>query len=86
MHFRRSNTIKSLIMAPRGKGIITRKSTAIYRYMCNGLEHDEKYTGESIRIFGERIKEYLRAPCPIYDHTNISGHHTKLDNFSIVDR
>ena len=28
----------------------------------------------------------LRIPSPIYDHANISGHHTKLDNFSIVGR
>ena len=35
---------------------------------------------------GERLKEHLRPPSPIYGHANTSGHHTKLDNFSIVGR
>ena len=33
-----------------------------------------------------RLKEHLRVPSPISDHTNTTGHHTKLDNFSIVGR
>ena len=32
------------------------------------------------------LKDHLRAPSSIYDHTNTLGHHTKLDNFSIVGR
>ena len=34
----------------------------------------------------ERLKEHIRAPSPIYDHAKTSGHHTKLDNLSIVAR
>ena len=30
--------------------------------------------------------EHLRVSSPIYDHANISDHHTKLKNFAIVDR
>ena len=28
----------------------------------------------------------MRAPSPIHDHFNISGHEVSLDNFSIVGR
>ena len=34
----------------------------------------------------ERYREHLKAPSPIHDHSNISGHTTSLDNFSIVGR
>ena len=44
------------------------------------------YIGESSRTFGERFKEHLKAPSPIYDHQNITGHDTTIENFSIVGR
>ena len=28
----------------------------------------------------------MRAPCPILDHHNITGHEVSLDNFSMVGR
>ena len=28
----------------------------------------------------------LKAPSPIFDHTNITGHHITIENFSIVGR
>ena len=31
-------------------------------------------------------REHLKAPSPIYDHSNTTGHTTVLDNFSIVGR
>ena len=45
---------------------------------------DEEYIGESSRTFRERFIEYLKAPSPIFDHSNITGHNTTLENFSIV--
>ena len=50
------------------------------------MECDEEYIGETARTFGERYKEHLKAPSPIYDHYNISGHNITLNNFSIVRR
>ena len=47
---------------------------------------DEEYIGESSRNFGERFKEHQKAPSPIYDHYNITGHNIKLENFSIVGK
>ena len=50
------------------------------------MECDEAYIGETARTFGERFTEHLKAPSPIHDHSNTTGHSTTLDNFSIVGR
>ena len=41
---------------------------------------------EYARTFEVRLKKQLRAPSPINDDANTSGHHTKSDSFSIVGR
>ena len=43
-------------------------------------------TLESPRTFEERFKEHLKAPSPIYDHFNTTGHHVTIQNFNIVGR
>ena len=50
------------------------------------MECDEEYIGETSRTFGKRDKEHLKAPSPIHDHSNTSGHTSSLGNFSIVGR
>ena len=50
------------------------------------MDCEEEYTGESGRTFGEMFKEHLRTTSPIYDHCNITGHTTPVENFSIVER
>ena len=84
--FRGGNTIKSLLMTPKDKDHISKKSSIIYRFMCNRVECDDEYIGESSRTFGKRFKEHLKAPSPIYDHYNITGHETSIENFSIGGR
>ena len=71
---------------PKDKDQLTKKSGIIYRYICDKLEFDEEYIGETARTFGERYKEHLKAPSPIYDHYNIAGHNITLNNFSTVGR
>ena len=80
------NTIKSLLMAPKDKDPITKKSCIIYSYKCIRVECDEEYIQELSRTFGERFREHLKALFSIYDHFNITGHSTTIDNFSIVGR
>ena len=82
----RGNTIKGLLMAPKDKDHITMKSGIIYRFKCHRADCDDEYIGESSRTFGERFKEHLKAPSPICDHQNITGHDTTIDNFCIVGR
>ena len=84
VHFKGGNSIKSFLMAPIDKDPITKKCDVIYRYKCDRVECDEEYIGESSRTFEEGFKEHLKAPSPIYDYFNITGHSTTIDNFSIV--
>ena len=39
-----------------------------------------------VGTFGEIFREHMRAPSPIHDHCNITGHEVSLNNFSIVGR
>ena len=60
---------------------ILQKSGVIYRFRCGRVD-----IGESGRTFAERFREHRKAPSPIHDHHNITGHEVSLDNFSIVGR
>ena len=42
--------------------------------------------GESGRTLGERIKEHVKTPSPIFHHQTASGHRTTMDNFKILGR
>ena len=86
VHFKSGRTLKDELVAPKDKDPITKKSGIIYRFKCERLECDEEYIGETSRTFGERFKEHLKAPSPIYDHSNTSGHTTTIDNFKVVGR
>ena len=86
VHFKSGKTIKDELVAPKDKDHITKKSGVIYRYSSDMLECDEEYIGETARTFRERFKEHLKAPSPIHDHSNITGHSTTINNFSTVGR
>ena len=79
-------TIKNLLMAPKDKYPIQKKSGVIYRYKCDRVECDVEYTGESSGTFEKRFREHLKAPSPIFDHFTINGHNFTINNFSIVGR
>ena len=86
VHFKSGKTLKDELVAPKDKDHLTNKSGIIYRYKCDRLECDEEYIGETARTFGERLKEHQKAPSPIYEHSNITGHTADINNFSIVGR
>ena len=86
VYFKGGHTIKSLLVAPKDQDPILKKSGVIYRYTCGRVDCNEEYIGESSRTFGERFKEHQKAPSPIYDHSNITGHQVTIDNFNIVRR
>ena len=86
VYFQGGNATKNLLVAPKDKDRIMMKSGVIYRYKCNKVDCDEEYIGESSRVFGERFKEHQKAPSPIFDHTNTTGHNINIENFSIVGR
>ena len=86
VYFKGGNTIKSLLMAPKDKDPLVKRSGVIYRYKCDRVDCDEEYIGESSRNFGERFKEHQKAPSPIFDNHNTTGHNISIENFEIVGR
>ena len=86
VYFKGGTTIKNLLMAPKDQDPMQKRSGVIYRYKCDRVECDDEYIGESLRTFGERFKEHLKAPSPLFDHYNTTGHQVSLANFSIVGR
>ena len=85
VYFKGGTTIKKLLMASKDKNPI-QKSGVIYRYKCDRVECHEEYFEESSRTFGERFREHLKVPSPIFDHYNLTGHNVTIDNLSIVGR
>ena len=86
VHLKGGHTIRDHLMAPKDKDPLLKKSGVIYRYKCDRVDCDDEYIGKSARNFEERLKEHLKAPSPIYDHHNTSGHDVTIDNFTILGR
>ena len=86
VHFKGSNTICNLQVAPKDKDPTVQKSGVIYRYKCTQVDYEEGYIGELGRTFGDRLKEHLRAPSPIYQHSQAMGHPISVDCFTIIGR
>ena len=80
-YFRGNRTIDNILVSP-----VQHKSGTIYCYRCNWFDCDEEYIGESARTFLERCKEHHKAPFPIQNHQNTTGHQTTMGNFGIVGR
>ena len=85
-YFRGGNTLKNLLMFPKDRYEMKKQSNIIYWYRCGRTECDDEYIGELARTFEERFKELLKAPSPIYEHDNTTGHKTSVENFKIIGR
>ena len=66
MHFKGVSTIRQLLVHPKDKDNILKKSGVIYRYKCGRVDCEDDYIEESGRTFAERFREHLRPPSPIY--------------------
>ena len=86
MYFKGGSTITELLVHPKDKDNILQKGRVIYRYKRGRVDCEEKHIGEPGRTFAERFREHMRAPSPIHDHFNITGHEVSLENFSIVGK
>ena len=86
VHFKGTNTIKSLLMAPKDRDNKLQKSGVTYRYKCLHINYPKEYIHESGRTFGDRFKEHIKAPSPIHQHTSTTRHPISPDCLSIVHR
>ena len=86
VHFKGTNTVKQLLMAPKDKDPKLTKSGVIYRYKCPSINCTEQYKEESGRTLGTRYKEHLKAPSLIHLHISPTGHPFSPEWFTIVER
>ena len=86
VHFKGTNTIKTLLMAPKDRDNKLQKSRVIYKFKCPDINCPEEYIGESGRTFVVRLKEHLRTPSPIHHHSNSTGHSVSPECFTTVNR
>ena len=73
-------------MFPKGRESITKQSNIINWFKCGRTECDDEYIGESARTFEERYREHLKAPSPIVELNNVTGHTTSVETFMIIGR
>ena len=85
-HFKGNSTIKNLLVSPKNKDPMAKKSGAIYWFQCGDLTCDDEYIGEISRTFGERFKEHLKEPSPIHHPSIGTGHPTTQHIFQIIGR
>ena len=86
VHFKGGTTVKNLLLLPKDKDTITKRSSMIYWFRCDRIDCEDEYIGELFRTFGERYKEHLKAPSSIYEHQNNTGHTAFVENFKIIGR
>ena len=82
-HFKGNSTIKNLLVSPKEKDPMANKSWANW-FQCGDLTCDEEYIGETSSTFGERFKEHIKEPSPMYNHSNNTGQPTSQDSFQII--
>ena len=62
------------------------KSGVICRFRCPHINCPEECIEESGRSFRDQLKEHLRAPSPIHQHSHSTRHPVSLNCSTIVDR
>ena len=75
-----------MLVKPKDKDPLDKKSGAIYWYQCRELACNGEYTGETSRMFRERYKEHLKECSPIHGDSSHSGHSTSPGNFTVIGR
>ena len=86
VHFKRSTTIKQILMKPKDQDPMDKKSGVIYSYQCNGIACNEKYIQETPRTLEERCKEHLKQPSPTHVHIQQTGHKITDTSLNIIGR
>ena len=86
VHFKGTNTIKTLLMAPKDKDDKLQKSRVIYKFKCPHINCPKEYIEESGRKSVDRLKEHLSAPSSIHQHSNTKGYPISPDCFTIIHK
>ena len=68
VHFKGTNTLRTMLGNPKDKDPKNNQTGIIYHYKCPQINCPSAYIGESGRSLGERVKEHFKAPSPIHLH------------------
>ena len=74
VHFKGNTTIKQTLMKPKDQDPKDNKSGQIYSYQCPQIDWNDEYIGKTFRTLGDRRREHLKQPSPIYGHSKSTGH------------
>ena len=86
VYFKGGNTLKNLLMFPKNREAITKQSDIIYCIKCGRTECDDEYIGESARTFKREVQRTFKSTITNFEHQNITGHRTTVENFKIISR
>ena len=64
VYFTWGKTIRSLLLVPKDKDLITKKGGVIYRYKCDRVECDEEYIGRVLRNIWGEVQRTPKEPFP----------------------
>ena len=62
VHFKGTNTLRTMLGSPKDKDPKNNQTGIIYCYKCPQINCPSTYIGESGRSLGERVKEHFKAP------------------------
>ena len=86
VHYKGTNTLRTLLGNLKDKDPKNNQTGIIYHYKCPPINCPSAYIGESGRSLGERVKEHLKAPSPIHLHSTTTGHPMDPEQFSIMHK
>ena len=86
VHYKGTNTLRTLPGNPKDKDPKINQSGIIYHYKCPQINCPSAYIGESDRSLGDRVKEHFKAPSPIHLHSTTTGHPIDPEQFNIVHK
>ena len=84
--FKAGETLASILVSPKEKDTITKKSSDIYSFNCGKLECEVGLYRGVIQKLGERCKEHLKQPSSIFEHQSTTSYIITVANFKIIGR
>ena len=64
VHFKGTNTLRTMLGNPKDKDPKNNQTGIIYHYKCPQINCPSAHIGESGRSLSERVKEHFKAPSP----------------------
>ena len=86
VHYKGTNTLRTMLGNPKDKDPKSNNSGVIYHYKCPHIKCPDAYIGESGRTLCKHVKEHLRTPSPIHQHSITMGQPLDPEQFNIVHK